>query len=82
MNATQRSIVTPDGSRADGQPATHKDKLRAWLDDLERQQFYGSVTCKFEDGHVTYVRVEQGFKPQDLTIQSGTPRNYGTNRNQ
>ena len=76
MYPNRRPQETPDGTRADGQPATHKDKLRAWLDDLERQQFYGSVTCKFEHGHVTYVRLEQGFKPQDLNIQSETPRTY------
>jgi hypothetical protein len=53
-----------------------KEKLIAWLNDLERQHFYGSVACKFEHGRVTYVRVEQGFKPEDLNIQSETPRNH------
>ncbi len=55
-----------------------KQKLRSWLDDLERQQFYGSVTCKFEHGVITYVRMEQGFKPQDLKIQSDNPRNHAS----
>jgi hypothetical protein len=52
-----------------------KEKLVAWLDELERQKFYGNVACKFEHGRVTYVRVEQGFKPEDL-IQSENPRNH------
>ena len=59
-----------------------KEKLRAWFDDLERQQFYGSVACKFENGRVTYVRMEQGFKPQDLNIQSENPRNHARSNQQ
>jgi hypothetical protein len=72
----QTSLETLVGLRADGKPETNKAKLRAWLDDLEKQHFYGTVACKFEHGHVTYVRVEQGFKPQDL---SETPRNHASN---
>ena len=60
------------------------DKLRDWFDDLHRQRFYGSVTCKFEHGHVTYVRMEQGFKPQDLqqNTLSGAPRNNNASSHQ
>ena len=58
------------------------EKLRAWFAALERDQFYGSVTCKVECGRVTYVRVEQGFKPEELTSQSGDPRIHGRNTTQ
>jgi hypothetical protein len=59
-----------------------KEKLRAWLDELERQQFYGNVVWKFEHGRVTYVRLEQGFKPDELNIQSGIPRKHDSNYRQ
>ena len=58
------------------------EKLRAWFASLERDRFYGSVTCKIENGRVTYVRLEQGFKPEELSTQSGDPRNNGRNTTQ
>jgi len=53
------------------------EKLKAWFASLERDRFYGSVTCKIEGGRVTYVRLEQGFKPDELSNQPGDPRNNG-----
>ena len=58
------------------------ERVKHWLNDLERQQFYGSIVCKFEHGRVTYVRMEQGFKPADLTIQSENPRNNASSNKQ
>jgi hypothetical protein len=55
------------------------EKVRAWLAALEVERFHGSVTCKVENGRVTYVRVEQGFKPEELKVQSGDPGNNERN---
>jgi len=55
--------------------------VKDWLDDLERQRFYGSATLKIEAGRVTYIREERGMRPEEL-VQSGNPRTDECNRRQ
>ena len=47
-----------------------------YLRNLANQNFWGTVTLKFEDGGIVHVRQEENLKPSDL---SGRPRrNYGS----
>jgi hypothetical protein len=43
------------------------EAVKQWLDDLERQRFYGSATLKIEAGRVTYIREERGMRPEELS---------------
>lgn len=50
----------------------------AYLKDLSKQRFWGTITVKFEGGAVVHVRQEQNFKPSEL---SGQPRRSDASAN-
>jgi hypothetical protein len=43
------------------------ESVKQWLDELERQRFYGSATLKIEAGRITYIREERGMRPEELS---------------
>jgi hypothetical protein len=47
------------------------ENTAAYLEQLSRTMFWGSVTLKFEGGRIVHIRKEENLKPTDL---SGTPR--------
>jgi hypothetical protein len=47
-----------------------------YLTNLASQNFWGTVTLKFENGEIVHVRQEENLKPSEL---SGKPRRtYGS----
>lgn len=48
----------------------NKDALD-WLSGLTSQNFWGTVSLKFENGRIVHVRQEVNMKPSEL---SGIPR--------
>ena len=41
------------------------DRLRIHIEQLERQEFYGSVELKFEAGRIVLIRKTETIKPND-----------------
>jgi hypothetical protein len=48
-----------------------------FLDDLERQQFYGSVELKFEAGRIVLIRKTETIKPNDYRNNRGNNCEHG-----
>ncbi len=44
--------------------------ILGFLRGLGREQFWGSITLKFEAGRVVHVRREENLKPEELSRES------------
>lgn len=58
-------------------PAPRDDSVIEYLQGLQAQGFWGSVSFKFEGGRVTHIREERNLKPGEL---SGGPKAYDKSR--
>ena len=54
------------------------DTTLDYLCNLAGQNFWGTVTLKFENGGIVHVRQEENLKPSEL---SGRPRKNNGNQN-
>ncbi len=52
------------------------EAVKQWLDELERQRFYGSATLKIEAGRITYIREERGMRPEELSRVTSRSSEY------
>lgn len=52
---------------------TATEKAIPFIRSKLRRGFYGSVTLKIEDGHVTYLDYHQGFRGNDIPATSPQP---------
>jgi hypothetical protein len=62
------NLATPSSNRS----------VRAFLDRLEREHFYGVVAVRYENGNAVHVRREESILPANLSTEN--PNNEQRNQ--
>jgi len=50
-------------------PDTIRRSVRAYLDRIEREHFYGVVALRYENGNAVHVRREESILPANLPTE-------------
>lgn len=59
-------------------PDAVRRSVRAYLDRLEKEQFYGTVSVRYEAGTAVHIRREESILPSNINITE-TPNNVNRN---
>ena len=51
-------------------PDTIRRSVRAYLDRIEREHFYGVVALRYENGNAVHVRREESILPVNLPTEN------------